>query len=198
MLSSTAWMLQFDLVSIPFGTSIPTSFTTLVKMFYTCFILNRDECMSCIWIHSLSLCPPLPHHKLAVLLYESQQTYEHCTLATPLLAQIVHNIQMHIQSLNDGSESVETRKYPCSKTGMLACIIKCMCNYFICILWGFACYYCCMPSSCHHRLFCCMDAALFLHFLALPSLYPPTFTLVRYWHQTLYFVPFTDTPSDSQ
>ena len=26
--------------------------------------------------------------------------------------------------------------------------------------------------ACHHLLFCCMDASLFLHFLALPSLHP--------------------------
>ena len=33
----SACMLHFDLVSILFGTSIPTSFNILVKMFYTCF-----------------------------------------------------------------------------------------------------------------------------------------------------------------
>ena len=31
----SACMLHFDLVSIFFGTSIPTSFNILVKMFYT-------------------------------------------------------------------------------------------------------------------------------------------------------------------
>ena len=32
----SACMLNFDLVSILFGTSIPTSFNILVKMFFTC------------------------------------------------------------------------------------------------------------------------------------------------------------------
>ena len=34
-------MLHFDLVSMLFGTSIPTSFNILVKMFYTCFTVTR-------------------------------------------------------------------------------------------------------------------------------------------------------------
>ena len=36
-------MLHFDLVSILFGTSIPTSFNILVKMFYTCLPRNDNN-----------------------------------------------------------------------------------------------------------------------------------------------------------
>ena len=55
----SACMLHFDLVSIPFGTSIPTSFNILVKMFlYFIMCCARHK----IILYTESGCPLVPRH----------------------------------------------------------------------------------------------------------------------------------------
>ena len=111
----SACMLNFDLVSILFGTSIPTSFNILVKMFLHLFHWFLLCVATCINLLAFVL-PPLHTYEysqqLAVTPAIYPVLYEYCILSTtagPVMATVSPS-KKRTQRINAGSDKPQPRQ----------------------------------------------------------------------------------------